>query len=101
MKKVDYYKAPPQEVFDEIKKESIRIWKTYDDTYGYATEKINRIEDMQNIKDNAYFIIAMFDYNNMKRLNERLEKEAKEYLQPILAKQTEAMLNLNLMRIFL
>ena len=72
--KFDYYcwgsndTAPPQEVFDDIKKNAIKIWKTYDDEFGYATKKINAIKDLENIKDNAWFIVAMFDPINQEKL---------------------------------
>jgi ribosome maturation protein Sdo1 len=63
-----YYKAPPQKVFNEIKQESIKIWKTYDDQFGYATEKINQIKDLENIGDNAWYMVAMFDSSNQSKL---------------------------------
>ena len=63
-----YYVAPPQQVFDEIKAAAIEIWKTYDDTYGYATGKIDAIKDLQNVKDNAWYMVAMFDVKNQIKL---------------------------------
>ena len=63
-----YYTAPPQAVFDEIKAAAIEIWKTYDDTYGYATDKIDSIKDIQNVKDNAWYMVAMFDAPNRVKL---------------------------------
>ncbi len=77
MSKFDYYTAPSNEVFNEIKDAAISIWKTYDDTYGYATGKINRIKDIQNIKDNAWFIVQMFDPNNQRKLMESVSPETK------------------------
>ncbi len=68
MTQEEYYKAPSQQVFDEIKAGAIKIWNTYDNEYGYATDKINRIKDIQNFKDNAWFIVAMFDYQNQRKL---------------------------------
>lgn len=50
---IDYYKAPSQEVFEDIKKNAIKIWKTYDNEFGYVDEKVNRIKDIQNVSDNA------------------------------------------------
>ena len=68
MNQQDYYKAPSQKVFDEIKENAIKIWQTYDDSYGYATEKINQIKDLSNVSDNAWYIVAMFDGENQARL---------------------------------
>lgn len=66
----DYYKAPPQKVFDEIKENSIKIWETYDDDFWYDTKSIKKIKDLENIRDNAWYIVAMFDrYNQEKLLN--------------------------------
>jgi hypothetical protein len=68
MKKFDYYTAPSDKVFNDIKENAIKIWKTYDNTYGYQDEKINAIKDIKNFKDNAWFIVAMFDGNNQDKL---------------------------------
>lgn len=68
MTKFDYYTAPSQEVFDDIKDNATKIWKTYDNTYHYVDEKLDRIKDIQNISDNAWFIVAMFDSINQAKL---------------------------------
>jgi hypothetical protein len=81
---VDYYKAPSQAIFNDIKKNAIKIWQTYDDTYGYATEKINRIKDLQNVHDNAWYIVAMFDQDNQQRLLELLKPKSRIILLEIL-----------------
>ena len=44
-----YYTAPSDEIFNEVKEKCIEIWKGYDDTYGYATDKIDGIENLENI----------------------------------------------------
>jgi len=75
-----YYEAPSDEIFEEIKREAINIWKTYDDTYDYATGKINRIKDITNISDNAMFIVAMFDNSNRRKLLGNLSKEAEDFI---------------------
>lgn len=71
----DYYKTPSQEVFDDIKANAIKLWQTYDDRYGYATEKISRIEDLTNITDNAWYMVAMFDSENQLKLIEMCQPE--------------------------
>jgi len=73
-----YYEAPTDEQFEEVKAKCIEIWNTYDDTYGYATEKIDRIKNMENIKDNVMFMIAMFDMNNMTKLSILLSSETRK-----------------------
>lgn len=74
MSKFDYYQAPPQEVFDDIKINAQKIWLTYDNTYGYADEKLRRI-DIKNVGDNAWYIVAMFDPINQAKLLEMVKPE--------------------------
>lgn len=75
-----YYEAPSNEIFEEVKKEAIKIWKTYDNTYGYADEKTERIKNITNIKDNMLFIVAMFDWINQAKLLNNLSPEAKTFV---------------------
>jgi len=75
-----YYEAPSDEIFEEIKKEAIKIWKTYDDTYGYASGKIDRIKDIGNIQDNAMSIISMFDSSNIAKLLVNLSPDARTHI---------------------
>lgn len=68
MNKFDYYTAPSDEIFNDIKENSIKLWQTYDNTYGYVDEKVNRIKNIKNVSDNAWFIVAMFDSHNQAKL---------------------------------
>lgn len=73
-----YYKPPTDEIFEEVRQKAIKIWKTYDDTYGYATEKIDQIKDIGNVGDNLMYIVSMFDDNNQKILAGQISSEAKK-----------------------
>lgn len=73
-----YYQAPAIELFDDVRENAIKIWQSYDNTYGYADEKINQIVDMQNVGDNFMYIVAMFDYNNQEQLASMLKEETKK-----------------------
>lgn len=76
-----YYTAPSNEIFEEMKQACISIWNEKDDSYGYATEKKNRIKDLQNIDDNFMYMPAMFDAINMEKLRCRLSQATlKEFL---------------------
>ena len=66
-----------QEQFDELKQNAIKIWKTYDDTYGYASEKISRLNQFDNIKDNYGTIIGMFDTRNQRKLYDSVDDDCK------------------------
>lgn len=72
-----YYQAPSDEVFEDVKNACMSVWDLFDDTYGYATEKKNRIKDMGNIQDNVIHMIAMFDFNNIDRVSSLLTKESR------------------------
>ena len=61
-------KTASDEVFNELKEKAIEIWKTYDDTYGYATEKIDYLKSFGNVGDNFGTIIGMFDIHNQRKL---------------------------------
>lgn len=77
-----YYDTPSEEVFNDIKQQSISLWKSsYDDNYGYVSEKVNRINQILNYKDNAMYIVAMFDSNNIQRLLQILGTSAREYVK--------------------
>lgn len=69
-----YYVAPSQEIFDSIKRGAISLWKTFDDEFGYATGKVNRIAEIQNVKDNYAYMVAMFDNGNQHRLMEIVDR---------------------------
>ena len=75
-----YDDTPDQKVFNEIKEAAIDIWKTYDDQFNYATNKINRIKDIDNFKDNAWYIVAMFDIHNQAKLMEAVSEETKQQI---------------------
>ena len=73
---MSYYDAPSDKIFNEIKEKAIEIWQTYDDTYGYASEKIDRVNSITNFKDNWGTIVGMFDNPNQKKLLAKLSPEA-------------------------
>ena len=63
-----FYTPPTDEAFNELKLEAIRLWQTYDDTYRYASEKINRIKDLPNVGSNFMSIWQMFDFMNQYKI---------------------------------
>ena len=70
----EYYITPAEHIFQDIKRNAKKIWSTYDDSCGYATEKLERI-DIENIADNAWYIVAMFDQPNQNKLLDMVEPE--------------------------
>jgi hypothetical protein len=76
---------PTDEVFGDIKTASIEIWKTYNNQFGYVDEKVDSIKKIENISDNAGFIIAKFDYQNQNKLINYLKlDESKKYVAMLL-----------------
>jgi hypothetical protein len=73
---MSFYEAPSDEIFNEIKQKSIEIWKSYDDTYGYASEKINYVNSITNFKENWGTFVGMFDHPNQQKLLSKLSPEA-------------------------
>jgi DNA-binding MltR family transcriptional regulator len=87
MKQFDYYEAPPDEIFEDIKDKAMKLWHIIDtdnDKYGYATEKIRRIKDLHNIKDNTWYIVAMFDHYNIEKLCSMVEDDTCDAIRNML-----------------
>lgn len=74
-------KISSQEVFDEMKLIATQIWKTYDDTHGYVTEKLDRINNIDNVEDNAMVFYRMFDWNNQATFRKEASEEVLEYIK--------------------
>ena len=70
-----YYTPPNQALFDELKVACIELWKTYDDTYNYATNKVNQINSLYNISGNFMSMVSMFDIMNQITLSQNLSEE--------------------------
>ena len=71
---------PSQEIFIEMKKVAISIWKDYDNKFGYATEKIKRVNSIENVSDNAMVFYRMFDHWNKQLMESKLSEEAINYI---------------------
>ena len=75
-----YYTPPTDEQFEEVKINAMELWHEVDsnnDEFGYATEKVNAIKDIGNIKDNFMFMVAMFDIHNQALLANKLSPETR------------------------
>ena len=72
--------TPTQEVFDDMKSAAVTIWKTYSDEFGYVTEKVNYINSLENIQDNAMVFFRMFDWINQATMKNMLSPESLDYI---------------------
>ena len=79
-----YYTAPEKAIFEDVKENAIKIWKTYDDSYGYASQKIGRIKDIENVRDNTAYMIQMFDYSNQAKLLKMVKPKTKKWIERLL-----------------
>ena len=73
--------TPSQEIYNEMKSIAASIWSTYDNTYGYVTDKLNYINSIGNIQDNAMVFYRMFDNNNQETFRANASNEVINYIQ--------------------
>ena len=73
-----YYQAPSDEAFEDMKKACTQVWGKYKDSPGgYMQGKVDRIKDIQNVKDNFMFMLAMFDQENQREAVRILSEDTK------------------------
>jgi len=73
--------TPSKEIFDEMKLIATAIWSTYDNEFGYVTEKLQRINGFGNIQDNAMIFYRMFDHINQGKFRANASPEVLEYIK--------------------
>jgi hypothetical protein len=73
--------TPTIEIFNEIKTSAISVWETYDNTYGYVTEKLEYINRLENIQDNVMILYRMFDWINQAKMLNSLSEESINYIK--------------------
>ena len=73
--------TPSQEIYNEMKSIATQVWSSYDNTYGYVTEKLNYINSIKNIEDNAMVFYRMFDNNNQETFRTNASNEVLEYIE--------------------
>lgn len=73
--------TPSQEIYNEMKSLATQIWSTYDNQYGYVTEKLSYINRIDNIQDNAMVFYRMFDNNNQETFRANASNEVLEYIE--------------------
>jgi len=75
------HETPSEEIYNEIKETAKQIWhNNYSDEHGYVTEKVTRINSIENYADNVMICYRMFDHNNQRKMEEQLSNEAIEYI---------------------
>jgi hypothetical protein len=75
------HETPSAQIFNEIKETAKQIWRNnYSDEFGYVTEKVSRIDSIENYADNVMICYRMFDHNNQQKMKAELSQEAIEYI---------------------
>lgn len=64
-------KTPSNAIFEEMKQIASSIWKdNYSDEHGYVTGKLQFINSIDNLDDNAMVYYRMFDYQNQRKFQQ-------------------------------
>jgi len=73
--------TPSIEIFNEMRVAATQIWNTYDNQFGYVTEKLNRINGLENIQDNAMVFYRMFDWENQTTFKTLVSESTLNYIK--------------------
>jgi hypothetical protein len=74
------HETPTMEIFNELKDASTAVWNTKDNTYGYVTEKLERVNSITNYADNVMVCYRMFDSDNQRLMREKLSDKSLHYI---------------------
>jgi hypothetical protein len=75
-----YYKSPKDDYFEELRSVCIRYWSTFDDTFGYATEKINQVKSFENNDGNFMTMVKMIHPLAWEVIAEVLSYETRQHI---------------------
>ena len=75
------YRTPSKKIFREIRKACIQTWHTYDNTFGYVTEKLERVYSINNEEANVMFMLNMFHPSLKTHIIHTLSDKAKKYIE--------------------
>jgi hypothetical protein len=74
------HETPSTEIFQELIEAAAKVWNTKDNTHGYVTEKIDRINLISNYQDNVMMSYRMFDGGNQSLMRAELSDKALNYI---------------------
>lgn len=76
---IKFYIEPSLKVFEELRELAIKeVWKKYDDTYKYATNKIDYINWFKNLSSNFMTIWQMCDVVNQWKIWDKASNRLKK-----------------------
>ena len=76
-----WYNPPEHYILSDMYNCARDVWLTYDDTYGYASEKIAYLGHMKDNPRDWMLCWTMFDDNNQNKFASLLLPESKAYLK--------------------
>jgi len=72
--------SPSDEIFNDIKEACKRVWNTKDNTYGYVTEKLERVDSLTNNGNEIVTCYRMFDSENQRLMRHELSSASLSYI---------------------
>lgn len=73
--------TPSIEIFNDMKQAATQVWRTYDNEYGYVDEKLNYVNGLSNIQDNAMVFYRMFDWENQRKFKQLVNEQTLDYIK--------------------
>jgi hypothetical protein len=73
--------TPSIDIFNDMKQAATQVWETYNNEYGYVDEKLNYVNGLSNIQDNAMVFYRMFDWENQRKFKQLVNEETLEYIK--------------------
>jgi hypothetical protein len=73
--------TPSIEIFNDMKQAATQVWGTYDNEYGYVDEKLNYVNGLSNIQDNAMVFYRMFDWENQRKFKQLVNEQTLDYIK--------------------
>jgi len=75
---------PSNDVFEEMKSACIAVFIHGNHHEDYLNEKLNIINNYQNINGDALMFYRMLDYKNQKLMLTKLSNKSLEYMKPLI-----------------
>lgn len=72
--------TPTKEIFNEMIDIASIIWNQYDNKFGYVTEKLNIVNNIENYEDNIMTAYRMFDHINQLKFIALASNDVLQYI---------------------
>lgn len=72
--------TPSENVFNEMIRIATSIWMLYDNQFEYVTEKLDRVNSINNYEDNVMTVYRMFDSQNQLKFRDLASEDVLAYI---------------------